>query len=66
MAEKITIKSDPELLAAARLAYSGGLGQEFWAEVAQRLGMAEPVDFETPRATPQVEPLPRREPSSTI
>lgn len=64
MAEKTTIKSDPELLAAARLAYAGGLGQEFWAEVAQRLGMTAPQA--NPQVTPEVEPLPRRETSGTI
>lgn len=60
MAEKVTIKSDPELLAAARLAYSGGLGQEFWAEVAERLGLSEPAQSDL------VTPLPRRGQSDTI
>lgn len=55
MAEK-KIKADPELLAAARLAYAGS-DQEFWDEVAERL---------FPESTVPIEPLPRRDSAGTV
>lgn len=63
MANKQPQLSDSEkstLLASARIAYTDPVGQDFWAELAERISIREGQSPEPQPPTP-VEPLPRRE-----